>query len=185
MKFFDTIFALSPTHFRAVGFKLLFQHNEAILNLVTVRGDIQVILLDRSNRLASFSSGLIGSKTNVWWVKSDDKTAGPAADTPARVPFDAEEFERFRLRLDSFYANFSSRIADPERLFELDYEDLLKPERQTALVAFLEGRPTSGLSADIVKQNSALPLDRFENPDEVRAHLEKISRSHWVEEVRA
>lgn len=182
VRFIDTVFALSPTHPRAVGFKLFLNHNSAVLDAVAARDDMHIMLLDRQNRLASFSSLLIGEMTDVWWVKSGKAAAPDTAGASQRVIFDAERFEAYRLQLDADFAAFRDRVTPSARLIEIDYSDLLHEQAQRRILRFLGANQDQPLMADLVKQNPAVLVERFENPEVVRAHLEAIDRPEWIED---
>lgn len=179
VKFVDTVYALSPTHFRTVGFKLFLSHNQNVVQRVMEERDIKIVCLDRTNRLASYSSKLIGEATGVWWVKQGQDGAKPGKDD-IKVKFVADDFNNYANNLDRAYRAADEKLAARGNFIKLNYSDLQSVEKMYRLASFLDAQRMYEMKPDLVKQNSDDLLARFENPDEVVAHLKKVDRSHWL-----
>ncbi|MBJ3777883.1 hypothetical protein [Acuticoccus mangrovi] len=181
IKFLDAIYSTSPRKQKAVGFKLFFYHNKDVLDYIINDKDIKIVLLERENRLASFSSLLIGQRTSTWQqqVDKDENSASPGT---VKVDFKVEDLIEYKRKTDRTYERFRNRITDPSRLFEARYHELLDSEFQQRLVSFLGGEPNVPLEAGVVKQNPAKLVDRFTNAQDVMSYLESAGLSHWAEE---
>lgn len=178
VKFIRTVFELSPTHLATVGFKLFLMHDPAVRGAVMRDESIKLVLLDRPNRLASYSSMLIGKETGVWWVKRSEGGGGRSGG--ARVKFDPQEFDLYCESLDTSYNFARASLAKRGNYFELGYENLSDPSVLGGLVDFLGGRRSHEMVADLERQNPGPLLQRFQNPDVVIGHLAKMGREAWL-----
>lgn len=179
LKFVDIVYALSPSHFRSVGFKLFLLHDANVVKRVLNDKDIRVVMLDRPNRLASYSSKLIGEQTGVWWVKQDDSKP---EEGPVKVKFEAEDFDEYRSVLDEQYRAAKDTMGSIGKAYSyLDYPDLMNPSKMDEVAKFLGAVRQHEMKPDIDKQNTNDLLARFINPDDVKAHLSKIGKTEWFE----
>ena len=179
VKFVDTVYALSPTHLRTVGFKIFLNHDQNVIKRVLDEREIKIVCLDRSNRLASYSSKLIGEATGVWWVRNGDGAQPEAEDV--KVRFVPENFTEYAEGLDRAYRSADERLAARGNFIKLNYSDLQSVGKMYALSAFLDAQKMFEMKPDLVKQNPDDLLGRFENPDEVVDHLEKMDRLYWLQ----
>ena len=141
---------------------------------------IKLILLDRPNRLASYSSMLIGRQTGVWWIRRNEILGGRAEK--ARVKFDVQEFEAYCEAMDQGYNIARASVSRRGNAFELSYDTLSDPVVLDELVGFLGGRRPYPMVADLERQNPGPLLQRFSNPDVVLAQLEKMGCAAWLQD---
>lgn len=161
---------------RASGFKLFLNHSPSILQHVAAHPDYRLVVLERANRLASYSSKLIGEATGIWSSKFGSVPEG------LKVAFDAEGFDGFRRFSDAAYGALRQRLKDRPNVFEIEYTALSDDAKVAALVEFLGATADRPLVPSLKKQNSTDIVGRFDNPDEVRTYLTRHNLLPWATE---
>jgi LPS sulfotransferase NodH len=160
---------------RCRGYKHFLDHNRTALEILIAREDIGIILLERENRLASYSSKLIARQTGTW--KSLDQPCEPAT----RLVFNAADFKAYCHNLNRKLDALHSRILERANVTSLEYTELSAPKVHRALLGFL-GLPTKiDLGSCLFKQNTELIIDRFSNAEEAFTFLREYDRKHWSE----
>ena len=155
-----------------VGFKLFINHSDLILDYVLSSPDYKVIVLERTNRLASFSSVAIALETKVTHSKGDPITR--------TIEFDANEFLRLRGYVDKCYQSLRDRTVGRPGTIWTHYDELHSPDLHRRLLEFLGLDPQVPLTSPLVKQNPASPLSRFTNPETVLGVLGDIGKLDWA-----
>lgn len=196
-KFVELVYALSRQRM-AVGFKIFVNHEPKALDYLIQQTDTKLIVLDRENRLASYSSMKIGNQTGVWWEKKQDgsskskenkdtssnKATALESSKDSEAPlisFDAEEFASYISSLDRSYARFDKAVGSRPNLMRCEYQELKASSMKSRLIKFLGGDPTHELISGIVKQNPGRTIDRFANPKDVEEFLASIGKSGWAD----
>lgn len=162
-----------------VGFKLLWGQSPDIQKEMVRRG-YPLLVINRENMLAKFSS---------WRILSTMREAGepflrPANTGPSAVKalFQERRFERYAALEQEMEAAFRAICAGgASPLLEVTYEGLSWGDDIGRSLDFL-GAPRRTLDPTIEKQNSSDIVSRFENPDDVRAYLERRGLQRWMRE---
>lgn len=160
-----------------IGFKL-FKHQQPKV-AAALAGDpsVKKILLERTNRLAGFSSNVLARKTGVWNLPPDEMRTAP---DKTRIAFDREQFLHFVARQESIFAEY--RDLSEGAVAHLRYEDLGRAAIW-GLLAFLDV-PQAELRPGKAKLNGTDILGRFAPDDReaVLKTLDEIGQPGWVRE---
>jgi LPS sulfotransferase NodH len=185
--FLRVVEQLTPVHFpetTVAGFKLFLTHNETILKHVIGDEGYQIVLLNRANKLAQYSSRLIAKSSSQWRLQPGQAPRG------LRVEFDKEGFLRFIRRSTRSYAAASKLLeVEAKDSFELEYANLRNEDVFRQLLAFLDVEPGDGeidrvmRSARVGKENSSTIADRFTNPGEVISAMIDLGFEEWLTEA--
>ncbi|MEO1290167.1 MAG: hypothetical protein AAFV93_20640 [Chloroflexota bacterium] len=161
------------------GFKHLLFYNQPLIDDV-MTSDLHLILLERRNILAQYSSLMIAHKTAEWTLYHGMKPV-----EPPKLAWDEDAFEAHRQDYETAYAILHQQIkARTAPTHHVYYTDLFKPETIERIHAFL-GVASIPITADDKtprKQNSTNILHRFTQPETVRAYLQRIQHPEWASE---
>jgi hypothetical protein len=172
--FVERVFKFSTSK-KVVGFKMWYDQNPIAAEYVLRHNGIKKIILDRTNKLATYSSGFAAEKSGIWNVPAKDANNY----VPAYVFFSEESFDghvAHHARLFNLYRTIS--YGD---VFYLTYSELTRSGCGSILdflgLAQIEIKPQTHrlLSTKI--------LDRFhpDARDRVVRHLTKIGKLEWLE----
>jgi len=179
-EFLDAVVRHTPAEL--VGFKLMLRQAPEAQKAIVGSDDYRVILLDRGNVLALYSSHLIARATGVGFMRKGEQAASP------RVEFDAGDFSGFWRRYRNKYEELRDQVRDFGRcrMLSVDYLDLLHGGAFGEVVDFLGLRCERDISKYIgtQKRNSSEILQRFSNPDAVVDYLREAGRLDWCREQR-
>lgn len=170
LKFLNTILA-GPER-NCVGFKLFLNHNETVLNYVIEDSSYKLLVLERANRLAAYSSAAIGSEVGVWHTTKQPSTKA--------IEFDRTRFLATKKFLDESYAALRSKLSGRPGVVWLEYRQLNAVDSDDAALELLGVDRAYALSSPLVKQNPEQPIARFTNRDAVEAALAEIGHSEWA-----
>ncbi|MGV6804687.1 MAG: hypothetical protein ACWA49_10810 [Ruegeria sp.] len=159
-----------------LGFKV-FPKQFLPVSQIANRDGLKVIRLERTNLLACYSSNRIAKATGQGSVGVRQEVER------AKIDFDPEDFERF-------VAFHCSRDEDVDQalevipdsnVFHMKYTEVNSEDVLKNLLTFLEvaPRPMTSLTQ---KRNPSRIVERFNNPEEVIAYLERHDRTEWLEE---
>jgi Flp pilus assembly protein TadD/LPS sulfotransferase NodH len=173
--YLERLFAHFPDK-KAVGFKVVpCDGMQDLVDYLISRDDIVKIVLERDNRLLSFSSRLIAKKTDQWGLPEDVEAKHE------KVAFDESEFFRYLADLNDWFGSIRESLQNAgQDVHHLEYKELLDRKKQKELLEFLSVDPEVPLSTSIRKQNSDSYRDRFINPEEVKQALDKAGYSSWL-----
>jgi LPS sulfotransferase NodH len=171
--FLEIFFRYARQDRKILGFKIFANHFPEVQNQLIQDPACRVLLLERQNRLAAFSSAQIGQQTGVW------HTTGKAPET-VKIDFSASEFSRFCKFTDRTYKDVRERLDRRGEYLDLRYQDLLLDGTHVAIKRHLDIAEAPRLSSPLTKQNPARPIDRFMNPDEVRRSLDLLGHPEWA-----
>lgn len=176
--FRDAVYATEPGH-DWYGFKLHLDQHDGYLTRAVERPEERLILLRRENLLAQFSSELIAKATG----QGNANTATAGEIKKAKVRFSPREFNRHVKHTDRRWDDLRQAIdrVGREHVY-LSYLDATAGDGIVRVLEHLGLDPVEDLSSNTVKRNSSRIVDRFTNPDDVLAHLERIGRPDWAEE---
>ena len=161
------------------GFKHLLFYDESVIDFV-MRGDFKVIILERENVLAQFSSMAIAHQTGQWTLNPDDRPV-----EPHKLPWDEADFEVYRRDYVEAYAELYSMTSQRRAPWmRLRYVDLFTPRTIRRVFAFLAVSQQVPINLNTIRrQNSSHIVERFIQPALVQAYLARIGRPDWAQEI--
>ena len=176
--FLDAVDEATPA--QLTGFKLMLRQAPEVQRSLVDEGVYRIILLDRPNVLALYSSHLIARSTGVGYMQKGDTAI------VSTVEFDASDFRGFWRRYRKKYEEFDAmRQASARcRMIAVEYLDLLRGDAFRRVLDFL-GVEAGGDLADYIgtqKRNSSEILQRFSNPDAVTDCLRAAGKLEWCRE---
>jgi len=172
--FVDKVFLFGATK-KATGFKMWYDQNPVAAEYVLKNPDIKKIILSRTNKLATYSSGFAAEKSGIWNVHAKDANNY----VPPYVFFSEESFDKHVAHHEALFNLYrNGSVGD---VLNLTYSELTRSGCGRILtflgVSEIEIKPQTHrlLSENI--------LDRFhpEARDRVVRHLTKIGRLEWLE----
>jgi LPS sulfotransferase NodH len=143
-----------------LGFKMMLHHDPRVVDFILEQMDWKVIVLERQNKLAQWSSMKMAMDTGEW---SANKGDAPVAEQP-KVVFDARNFEQYCFRMTAKYESIYHRLGSRPylRLFceEID-------QRHRDILEYLEVDATLAdqLDSRRERQNPSDIRDRIKNYD--------------------
>jgi Sulfotransferase family len=150
-----------------LGFKLMLHHDPRVIDHVLETPSWAVILLERRDRLAQWTSMKMAKTTGQWGAnKGDAPKAAP------KVVFSAAQFDEYCFRMEARYMSIAHRLSGRQvlRLYTEDIDD-----RHAELLRFLG---VDALTADVLnsrreRQNATDLSHRIENFDAYLRYLKK------------
>jgi LPS sulfotransferase NodH len=158
----------------AVGFKVFPVHSPSAHRALLEDETISKIVLTRENTLATWSSLLVARLTGRW------NTRNKGIQQEVKAGFDAEAFETFCKRGPRFYDKIDRLLAGPR--LDITYAKDVMEQRSEPILEFLGVSAEHELSCIKQKMLGRSIVDRFEEPDMVRAYLDKIGKPEWAYE---
>lgn len=162
------------------GFKLMLQHQPAVLDHVLSSADYGLVVFWRRNKLAQYSSFEIAMTTDVWMNR------GQPGHLEARVRFDERAFTNFVARQATRYDAVRGRLEATRRsYFDLEYTAITNEGTIEALLTFIGIQPDRPVRElldrnPVVRQNTPNILDRFSNPEVVIGAMQKMGHEDWL-----
>jgi len=124
----------------------------------------KVILLDRRDKLAVFSSIQIATKNGIWLSKNRPRIQ-------EKIIFDPKEYEfRTKYLLEHYDRGLKAVEHRKLPLLRMDYEELLLPKTTAEILNFLSVR-AHPLVAETAQINTENILERFSNPEDVQRYF--------------
>jgi len=158
-----------------VGFKMWRGQNLKAYRKIAADEGIKKLVLERKNRLASYSSLKLAQMTNQWGKQGDIEAPAPILNE-----FDEDAFTEYAARIDQLFRHYASDC-DGEVLF-LEHRQI----GEDALEKVLDFLNVEHDATDIFmrRQNTPKIIERFtvEVQSKVRRTLDKIGHSEWVQE---
>jgi hypothetical protein len=174
------------------GFKLMLHHDPRLIDHVLEDLSWEVIVLERQNLLAQWTSAGLAKKTGRWGPGkkageskkaeaedeeedddldelSDDKIP-EKAESP-KVVFNAEKYEQYCFRMHARYASIYNRLGD-RPYFKLFSEEI--DASHPALLEFLGVAPVE-MQSTRPRQNSSSMRDRIKNYESYVRYARKNS----------
>lgn len=168
-----TLWEMNDDH-PIVGFKVFAGHTPPLHIPLLQDEGIHKIVLKRDNALASWSSQQIARETGRWNARKEGSSIG------ATTTFLRREFDRYLNRRDKYFAKVDKQCRGPR--LDLSYAREIMDQDVSGVLEFLGADAAVETSSNKAKQLGRNVLDRFDNPDEVRAYLEETGRMDWAEE---
>lgn len=149
-----------------IGFKLFFDHNLTITDYL-IKNKIPIILLERTNKLAQYSSLKIAKKTGQWHSKQKLSNEQQEINRKQgkKIKFSLLEFIAFSIRSRyRFHQLIKALKKNSSPYHYVKYEDIFDPTEWQKIVKFLK-LELEDIEANetLVKQNKGSLLNRFSN----------------------
>ncbi len=168
------------------GFKIFPGHADDWLEVAVDDPSWKKIILYRENVLAVYSSQRIAAARGKWsdtGAKVEIVSDNADHVIEDQTEFIAGKFEAFRLRYQTHYSQWLTRLADTSQAFIfLEYGMLRNPRIISSAFGLLNARQPKSYASNIIKTSSTDILSRFTNVDEVRSYLAGIARLDWQAE---
>lgn len=158
---------------KTVGFKMFVQDFPEIQKMLIYDTEVKIILLERINKLASFSSVEIGKKTNIWQTTETEKL-----NSTMKVPFVFDEFVEYLSSIEDVFKKTNLSLGKRKNVLSLKYEYIKNSFPSDVVCDFLEIRREE-LTTKLIKQNTKKIIDRFTNPEDVEKCLLKLNKMEW------
>ena len=176
------------------GFKLMLHHDPRLIDHVLEDSSWEIIVLERQNLLAQWTSAGLAKKTGRWGPgkkagegkKGDDKAEAedeeddlddldedkaPEKAASPKVVFNAEKYEQYCFRMHARYASIYNRLGE-RPYFKLYSEDI--DASHPKLLEFLHVDPRP-LESTRPRQNSSSMRDRIKNYESYVRYAKKNS----------
>lgn len=165
---------------RAWGYKLFLHHSRGALEHMCADPDIAVVVLQRKNMLARYSSTKKAIETGAYRKLSDEG----AVQEDRLVEFVPSEFRKLVRREQKLFEALYKKLDKHAKAYhEIEYCELGSPEAMAGVFAHLgiEGRASEDIR--VQKQGSAYDmLERFSNPEDVVRYVEINGMEAWLHE---
>jgi len=166
-----------------IGFKLFFDHNRAITRFL-IDQKIPIVLLERENKLAQYSSLKIAKKTGKWHSKQ--KLSKPQEEKNKlegkKVSFSLLEFVAFSARSQFRFQGFISKIKKQHAPYlHVTYESMFNEKNWLQILQFLSIQvEATKADSTLEKQNSEPLLERFSNPKYAECCCKLLNGIPWL-----
>jgi LPS sulfotransferase NodH len=170
---------LSECQTPVFGFKHLLFYDESIIDYVAKEG-FHIIILERDNILAHYSSMRIAHQTGQWTLYN-----GQAAMAADKLEWDEAAFEAYRQEYTDDYTELHEHAAKyGAPILTLEYVDLFTRTTLSRIFNFLGVADDVPIKLDVIrKQNTEQITQRYAQPERVESYLARIGKLAWVEEV--
>jgi LPS sulfotransferase NodH len=178
--FVHAVFETSTESKKLYGFKLhLGQHPEYLFQLLR-NPEWKVVLLERENKLAQFSSRKISEVTGQGNAPKGTKVIR------ATVDFSGREFKKFLNKETKSWNEVKNELGLSERdSFQIFYTQLLAKQPIMEMLAYLGVDSVVSLEPGTEKRNPSDILSRFTNREAAATEIEKMNLTDWGREVFA
>lgn len=150
-----------------IGFKLFFDHNQTMMDYI-LKSKISVVLLERKNKLAQYSSLKIAKKTGLWnsgdIISKEQQLLNEKRGK--KVLFSLVEFIAYSIRSRYRFKNLVKNIKKSETpYYYMAYENMFNSEEWANMIDFLNIKTADiNVNPTYKKQNKGSLFDRFSNP---------------------
>ena len=173
--FLKKIFSLSLHIFpekTKIGFKIFLTHNKTVLDYLIDR-DWKLILLERENKLAQYTSLLIAERTQKWnsFYKEESREQ-------TLISVDLKLYEEFLHKEMKLYQDIYLALLGREGVLKIKTEQISAKIRD--ILTFLEADPNCILTPQRGRQNSRELSKRIKNWDEISKYLQQKGLMHWA-----
>ncbi len=167
---------------RSIGFKIFPDQNDQLMWNLIKEPSIKKIVLIRTNYLMNYLSFLTARETHLFFVNSGSS----AKDEDLRIRVDYKKFLNYERNQKSFFNDVIDELNRTSQNYcEIHYEELLIPDHQKRLLAFLGVHPVfNKLNINSEKQ-AKLPLDqKIINYEELAEKLMKAGKGDYLKGER-
>ncbi|MBB5958530.1 LPS sulfotransferase NodH [Saccharothrix tamanrassetensis] len=178
--FADTVLADCPPGKTHIGFKMWREQAPAACQWLLQDPGIHKIILERENKLASYSSLSKANSTDVWNVSEKDSLQQGYAER-AVEGFDVAEFRDHVKRRTDIFRYYRETARGP--VVDLTYQGLVGGTDHARCLEFLGLNPPDDRPAEYRRLNSADILERFAESERsgVLAALAEVGHPEWAE----
>lgn len=161
--------------FDCAGFKFMIGHNIEVLQEIADDPDVMILYVWRENRLAQASSWIKALTTRNWAQTSPDAQIGEKVHaTPRQISQHWHEFASYDYLISHWLNSLKNKH------ITLEYKELFHPDFSVRICGFLGVAPDVGMKSALVKQNTNMISDRFEDPKPIRYYFTTIGKARWL-----
>lgn len=181
INFVNTILNYSENK-RSVGFKMWCYQNEIACNYLLKNPIVKKIILERENRLASYSSGLIRKQTGIANATNEEKK-NLSLNSTLKLEFLLDDFINYLNNKNQLFNYYSSNVEGP--CLYIKYSELNSQKTLDGIASFLGIDVNTPITLPLIKINDYKIIDRFDDKykSEIINFLEKIDKNDWIEET--
>lgn len=178
LRFMEAFFARNESRkVDRVGFKYMIGHHIRVLKHLENDPSLTLIYVHRRNKLAQVSSLVKAIQTKRWAQhRPDDHIEQKIRLDPRGLYQRWHEYATFDHLFEHWLA------ARPNPKITLEYRDMFQPGFNAQICDFLGLAQDKRMKSPLVKQGTNRILDRFENPEPIRAYVERLGFGHWLED---
>ncbi|SDE59498.1 sulfotransferase family protein [Ruegeria marina] len=159
----------------AVGYKYMIGHNIRILSELPDQEDLKLIYVHRQNKLAQVASLIKADKSKRWaQVEADTHVSERIKAGTFQISQYWHEFETY----DYLFSQWFEQL--PHHRMAVEYREMFEPDFNARLCGFLGLDEDADMASPLVKQGSDTILDRFEDPEPIRAYFTALGRKGWL-----
>jgi len=167
----------TPLGRKSVGFKMWRNQSEPACAYVLGDREVTKIILERTNRLAALSSGLLAEKTQVWNVRQTWRRGHPDAESLEYERGMLPKFVKYHDELFSYYRSHARG-----KVVDITYADVVRFDIPEVIEELdLKGFP---FRLQLKKLHSANIIGRFaaSSRELVRSDLSEVGHPEWEQE---
>ena len=168
---------LIERNYSAVGFRLLLDQNEELLEKLVHDKGVKKIFLLRRNELRRVTSAKLAEKSQIWHLKENEER--PKNKINIDINKFIEEYEWLERQLKKYFAIIEKT---KQNYLCIYYEDLNKEDSLNKIQLFLKV-PKRGLSSQFIKQNPESLEELIENFSELESAFVG-TKLEWMLEAR-
>jgi hypothetical protein len=175
-EFVQAVLETAPNR-KLYGFKIHVDQHPIFLDQLIADPEWKIVVLERENMLAQYSSWKIAEHTGQGNAPKGTKVVR------AKVEFSAREFNKFMNRKNKEWERFWSGLRTKgKEYFYIRYTDLLSKLVVQNMLEFLDVSPSVNLEPRTEKRNPSNILSRFSNSDDANSTLREMGYSQWAYE---
>ena len=177
LKFVNAIFNFTDGK-QCVGFKMWCNQNEEACDYLLSHEQVKKIILERENKLASFSSGLIRRQTGIANASSEEKKQLSLSNT-SKLEFNQEKFIKYCKKRKQMFQKYNTDAKGD--VLVIRYLDFSNPKTLNDVKKFL-GLGCEDLSLPLIKINGSNIVERFQKGfhKQIESHLKDIDEESWA-----
>jgi len=177
-EFVQAAFETAPRRKTLSGFKLHLGQNQSFLFRLIQNPDWKLVVLERENKLAQYSSSKIARVTGQGSLRKGAKVVR------VTVPFSVLKLKWFLRRERKEWERVYSKLGTSGKdYFYIRYTDLLSKPVIQNMLEYLGADPSIEIEPMTEKRNPSDILSRFLNPEKSKAVLLKMGCEGWCKEV--
>jgi hypothetical protein len=177
--FVNAVFSLVPNR-QSYGFKQHLNQNPDFLYSLIKDPDWNILLLDRENKLAQYSSQKVSQATGQGNAPKGTKIIR------VQVEFKENEFKKFVKQKEKEWDVIKQKLkSNGKNYFTIRYTDLISRSAKESMLQFLGVDSLFQMDPGTEKRNSSDILSRFSNPEKIISVLEQMGHSEWIKEIFA
>lgn len=175
VKFLSEFWQTERAGARAVGLKFMLGHHPVILNAIKADPDLRIIYVHRKNRLAQAASLVKALETKKWATTNPDQKDDRKINVPPRK---LGMHMREMATTDNLFRSWLGAVANPT--LRVEYQDLITPDFNEEVSAFLDLPANRQMVSQLHKQGPKEVLERFSNQAQIKRWVKNVGLQKWL-----